>query len=58
MVLYKNLTTGYYLAHSSGNVEITNIISVISQQAPEYHVSKITDRSKVSVQAGNKIITY
>ncbi|WP_212592030.1 hypothetical protein, partial [Enterobacter hormaechei] len=28
------------------SVEITNIISVICQQAPEYHVSKITERLK------------
>lgn len=28
------------------SLEITNIISVICQQAPEYHVSKITEGSK------------
>jgi hypothetical protein len=40
--LYENLTIGYYLAHSSALVEITNIISIIRQQAPENDVKKIT----------------
>ena len=39
------------------SVEITNIISVICQQAPEYHVSKITERLWdlwAEKQTGNK----
>jgi hypothetical protein len=30
--LYENLTIGYYLAHSSAPVEITNIISIIDSK--------------------------
>ncbi|XHI07994.1 hypothetical protein ACFC2A_09865 [Enterobacter hormaechei] len=40
--MHNNLTIDYYLALSSTGSGITNIISIILQQAQDYDVAKIT----------------